>query len=284
MTDRDDSEVGTLYVCAVPIGNLDDASARLRQMLARVDAIACEDTRSTRKLLTLLGIETEARLLAHHEHNERGGAAGIVALLEQGQDVALVSDAGTPAVSDPGVPLVDAAHAAGIEVVGVPGPSAVATAISIAGFAGDGFRFVGFLPRAAGALTRLVQQHANDVLVAFTSPRRLQDDLAVIAEVQPGRRIAVCRELTKRHEEIVRGTAQDVLDAFADREVKGEIVLVFDVEVIDAEVTSIDADAIALVETLAAEGVRTKRACAIVAELRGVSTRDLFDAVNTARD
>jgi 16S rRNA (cytidine1402-2'-O)-methyltransferase len=281
----DEGATGTLFVCAVPIGNLEDASPRLKDVLGRADAIACEDTRTTRKLLGLLEIDTDARLLAHHEHNERGGAAGIVALLQQGSDVALVSDAGTPAVSDPGVPLVDAAHAAGIDVVAVPGPSAVAAAVSIAGFAGSGFRFVGFLPRASAQLEEQLRRHADDVVVAFTSPRRLLADLDVVDGVQPDRRLAVCRELTKRYEQVVRGTAAEVRAAFGDEDVRGEIVLVLDVIAHAASgLDEVDDDAVALVETLVAEGVRTKRACAIVGELRDVSTRALFDVVNAARD
>lgn len=276
---------GTLYVCAVPIGNLADASPRLRDVLGSVDAIACEDTRTTHRLLGLLGIETKARLLAHHEHNEHRGAGGIVALLEAGQDVALVSDAGTPAVSDPGVPLVAAVHDAGIDVVAVPGPSAVAAAVSIAGFGGDGYRFVGFLPRAAGELDALFARCAGDLLVAFESPRRITATMKQLAQLQPAREVAVCRELTKRHEEVVRGAADVVAERFADAgDVKGEIVVVLaPLEAVDVA-PGIDADAMELVETLVAEGVRTKRACAIVAQLRGGSARELFAAVVSARN
>ena len=282
----DDPDRATLYVCAVPIGNLDDASPRLRSVLASVDAIACEDTRMTRKLLTLLGIATDARLLAHHEHNERASAQGIVALLEQGSNVALVSDAGTPAVSDPGVPLVDAVHDAGYAVVAVPGASAVAAAVSVAGFAGDGFRFVGFVPRAAAQFAELLLRHSADVLVGFTSPRRLLEDLDVLMATQPDRRVAVCRELTKLHEQVVRGTGVDVREQFAAAgDVRGEIVLVLEPVVVASDgLPVVDSAAIGLVETLVEEGVRTKRACAIVAELRDLSTRALFDAVNASRD
>ena len=141
-----------MFVCAVPIGNLEDASPRLRRVLGEVDAIACEDTRTTGRLLELLKVSPRPRLLAHHDHNERASAAGVVALLLEGRDVALVSDAGTPSVSDPGTELVQAAHDAGVTVAVVAGPSAVAAAVSVAGVRGEGYRFVGFLPRSEGDL------------------------------------------------------------------------------------------------------------------------------------
>lgn len=274
-------EVGTLHVCAVPIGNLEDASPRLRRVLGSVDAIACEDTRTTGRLLELLGVSPRPRLLAHHEHNERASAAGVVSLLEQGRDVALVTDAGTPAVSDPGVELVCAAHDAGIPVVAVPGPSAVATALAVAGVAGTGHRFVGFLPRGERELSELVERHARDLLVAFEAPTRLARSLATIAETQPDRQLAVCRELTKRHETVVRGSASDVARLFQEN-VRGELVLVLGA-LPEPAVVGADPAALALVQAIAAEGVRRKAAARIVALHLGGSARDLYDAVNAAR-
>ncbi|MCW2925232.1 MAG: hypothetical protein JWM98_2636 [Thermoleophilia bacterium] len=271
---------GRLHVCAVPIGNLDDASPRLRAVLGAVDVIACEDTRTTRRLLDLLGVAPVPRLLAHHGHNEAASATGVVALLVEGLDVALVSDAGSPAVSDPGVELVAAAHAAGVEVVAVPGPSAVAAALGVAGIGGSGYRFVGFLPRAAGELDELLERHAGDVVVAFESPHRLHRSLVAIASLQPERVVAACRELTKRHEQVARGTAAEVSARLPDP-VKGELVLVL----APLPVAAIDADprAVGLVLDLASEGLRVKAAAQVVARHLGGSARELFDAASSAR-
>jgi 16S rRNA (cytidine1402-2'-O)-methyltransferase len=269
------SDPGTLHVCAVPIGNLEDASPRLRRVLASVDVIACEDTRTTGRLLDLLEIEPRPRLLAHHEHNERASAQGLIALLEAGDDVALVSDAGTPGVSDPGVLLVDAALDAGIQVVVVPGPSAAASAVAVAGFRGTGWRFAGFLPRQARELEELLAEHAHDVVVAFEAPSRLLRSLEVVAQAQPERRIAACRELTKLHEEIVRGTASELLEHFASG-VKGELVLVFEATAVPA--AEHDPRAAALVESLVESGMRRKDAARVVASHLGGSARELYDA------
>jgi 16S rRNA (cytidine1402-2'-O)-methyltransferase len=274
------ADAGTLHVCAVPIGNLEDASPRLRRVLASVDVIACEDTRTTGRLLDLLEISPKPRLLAHHEHNERASAAGLVALLEAGDDVALVSDAGTPAVSDPGVLLVDAALDAGIEVVVVPGPSAAASAIAVAGFRGTSWRFVGFLPRRRGDLEELLGASSGDVVVAFEAPSRLARTLEAIAELQPDRRVAACRELTKLHEEVVRGTAAELLVHFVDG-VRGELVLVLEaIEVAEGG----DDRAAALAAALVEGGMRPKDASRIVADHLGGSSRELYDAVHALRD
>ncbi|MCW2949176.1 MAG: hypothetical protein JWN41_189 [Thermoleophilia bacterium] len=279
---RGSGRAGVLHVCAVPIGNLDDASVRVRRVLAQVDIIACEDTRTTRRLLGLLGVATEARLLAHHAHNERAGAAGIIALLAEGQNVALVSDAGTPAVNDPGVAVVAAAHSAGIEVVAVPGPSAVSAAVSIAGFAGAGYRFVGFMPRAAGELRTLLTENVASVVVAFEGPSRIVRTMAIIAELQPEREVAVCRELTKRHENVLRGRAGAIAEAVAGGELRGEFVVVL--APLATVVDDTPDEAVAFALELESEGVRLKRACSIAAERIGGSSRALYEAVRAARD
>jgi len=271
------TDFGRLYVCAVPIGNLEDASPRVRRVLGAVDAIACEDTRMTRRLLGLLGVDPVPRLLAHHEHNERAGADGIVALLLAGADIALVSDAGTPVVSDPGSALVEAAHAAGIEVVAVAGPSAVSAAVSVAGFTGTGYRFVGFLPRSSAKVAELARRHAGEILVAFESPSRAAASLAAIAGEQPERRVAICRELTKMHEQVVRGTAGDVAERFATEPVRGEVVFVLDA-MVDAPDEGVDMAHVDFVRALEAEGVRKKTATRLVAEHLGGSARALYDA------
>lgn len=276
---------GTLHVCAVPIGNLEDASPRLRRILGEVDVIACEDTRSTGKLLGLLDVERApgARLLAHHGHNEQAGARGIVALLQQGLDVALVSDAGTPAVNDPGVALVAAAARAGIEVVAVPGPSAVAAAVSLAGIAAEGFRFTGFLPRSAEQLRSLVRLHAQDLLVAFDAPTRVASSLAVVAEVQPERGAVLCRELTKLHEVCRRGTARELAERAREETLRGELVLVLAPM---PAVTSDGPDAahLALVTGMVADGMRLATAARLVAEVLGAPRKALYDAALAARD
>lgn len=272
---------GTLHVCAVPIGNLDDASPRLRRVLAEVDVIACEDTRSTRKLLDLLGVTTDARLLAHHAHNEHAGAAGLLPMLVEGRSIALVSDAGTPAINDPGVALVAAAHDAGVEVVAVPGPSAVSAAVSIAGFAGEGYHFAGFLPRQPGELRSLLLARAHELLVAFEGPSRIVASLALVADVQPTRAVAVCRELTKRFEQVLRGRADEVLEQVAGGEVRGEFVVVL-APVADEEEAA-PAAALAFALELEAEGVRLKRACSIAASHLGGSSSALYEAARVAR-
>lgn len=274
-------ELGTLYACAVPIGNVADASARLCEVLAQVDAIACEDTRVTGQLLGRLGIEPRPRLLAHHDHNEQASAAGIVALLETGQNIALVSDAGTPSVSDPGCALVHAAHVAGIRVSAVAGPSAVAAAVSVAGARSDGYRFGGFLPRAPAELASLLRSVAHEVFVAFESPRRVRATLEVAAIEQPERIVTVCRELTKLHEQIVRGTAGELLDLL-DEEVRGEAVLVFDALPVVSS-NELDPRSLELVQAFEAEGVRRKVAARIVAGVLGGSARELYDVANAAR-
>lgn len=282
MTEQRD-EAGTLYVCAVPIGNLEDASPRLQRVLGGVAAIACEDTRTTGRLLDLLGIEPKPRLLAHHEHNERASSEGVLALLQDGADIAIVSDAGTPGVRDPGVALVDRALGAGIRVEAVAGPSAVTAAISIAGVDADGFRFVGFWPRKESELATLVGVGARELLVGFESPNRVVATLRAVAQVQPARYVVVTRELTKQHEEVLRGTAAAIADVFDSRaRVKGEMVLLLAPMVVPERAA--DPRALELVEVLVEQGVRLKDATRIASEYLGGSPRELYDAANAARD
>ena len=278
------TRAGRLFVCAVPIGSLDDASPGLRRVLGDVDVIACEDTRTTRRLMDLLGIAPVPRLLAHHEHNEQASSRGLVELLAQGSDVALVSDAGTPALSDPGVPLVRAAHEAGIEVVAVPGPSAVSAALSVAGIVGDGHRFVGFLPRSEGRLRELLRRGAADVVVAFEAPGRVQTALAVIAAEQPDRELALCREMTKRHEQVVRGTAVGVARLVGDRDPRGECVLVLAPVAPERGAEPVDQTAVDLVVALEGEGLRRRVAARIVADHMGGASSALYDAARLRRE
>ncbi len=216
--------MSTLYVVGTPIGNLEDVSARAVRVLSEVGAIAAEDTRVTARLLARQGIRKP--LISYRAPVERKGLPRVMAALDVG-DVALVSDAGTPTVSDPGAALVSAAWAAGHTVVPIPGPSAVAAALSVAGYSGPGFIFAGYLPRKPGEVRRLMQSLGEDSrpVVAFESPFRIKKSLALIAEVLPDRALTLGRELTKLHEQVLRGTATEVAAALGDK-VKGEITLV----------------------------------------------------------
>ena len=213
-----------LFVVATPIGNLEDLSARAIRILGEVSAIAAEDTRVTSRLLARHGIRKA--LLSYRAPVERRGLPRVMAALDDG-DVALVSDAGTPTLSDPGQALVTAAWAAGHSVVPIPGPSSVTAALSIAGYGGPGFTFLGYLPRKPGDMRRLLATLANDArsAVAFESPFRVRKSLQLIAESLPERSITVTRELTKLHEEVMRGTAAEILVALGDR-TRGEFTLV----------------------------------------------------------
>ena len=213
-----------LYVVGTPIGNLDDVSARAIRILGEVSAIAAEDTRVTARLLARHAIRKP--LISYRAPVERRGLPRVMTALEQG-DVALVSDAGTPAISDPGQALVTAAWGAGHSVVPIPGPSSVTAALSIAGYGGPGFTFAGYLPRKPGEIRRLLEKLRDDPrpAVAFESPYRIGKSLALIAESLPERSLTVTRELTKVHEEVLRGTAAEVLAALGDR-ARGEFTLV----------------------------------------------------------
>src|ERR671934_2446082 len=214
-----------LAVCATPIGNLDDVTLRVLDELRAADIVLCEDTRHTQGLLARHAIA--ARLLSYHEHNEAARTAELLPRLAAGERVALVSDAGLPGVSDPGARLVRAALDAGVEVTVLPGASAVETALVASGLVGERYQFVGYLPRGAAALEKLWHELARWTwpVVAFESPQRLPVTLRSLAAAQPDRPVAVCRELTKRFEEVARGTAAAVADRLREPP-KGEITLV----------------------------------------------------------
>lgn len=213
-----------LYVVATPIGNLEDLSARAVRVLSEVSAIAAEDTRVTARLLARHGLRKP--MISYRAPVERLGLPRVIEALGEG-DVALVSDAGTPTVSDPGQVLVTAAWAAGHTVVPIPGPSSVTAALSIAGYGGPGFTFLGYLPRKPGEMRRLLESLRDDPrpAVAFESPYRIAKSLAVVAGVLPERSLTVTRELTKLHEEVLRGTASEVIAGLGDR-ARGEFTLV----------------------------------------------------------
>ncbi len=265
------AEGGRLVVCATPIGNLDDVSLRLLEVLRTADVVACEDTRHTLGLLTRHGVRAR-ELVSYHEHNEVTRAPVLVRRIAAGELVALVSDAGMPLVSDPGHALVQAAIAAGVRVEVLPGPSAALTALVASGLPGDRWRFVGFLPRKAGELRALLAA-GRETLVAFESPHRTAGALAVLAQLDPERAVAVCRELTKRHEEVVRGRAAELAARYAAAEPRGEVVLV--VGPPPPAAADLDA-ALDALERLVAAGARARPAAQVVGELTGAPANALY--------
>jgi 16S rRNA (cytidine1402-2'-O)-methyltransferase len=222
-------EEGVLILAAVPIGQADDASPRLRTSLATASVIAAEDTRRVRRLAASLGVQLNARIVSYYDAVESRRTQTLLAELQAGQDVLLVTDAGMPGISDPGYRLVAAAAAAGVKVTALPGPSAVTTALAVSGLPTDRFCFEGFPPRKAGERTRRFAELAADARtqVFFESPRRLGVTLAELATSHgQDRQAVVCRELTKTYEEILRGTLAELAEGAAKSEVRGEITLV----------------------------------------------------------
>lgn len=270
-----------IILAATPIGNLGDASRRLIEVLENAQVVAAEDTRTTQRLLQALKIENRPRLIALHDHNEKQKAAELVALAAD-EDVVVVSDAGMPAVSDPGYGVVAAAVEAGVTVTAIPGPSAVLVALAISGLPTDRFTFEGFLPRKPGERRKVLRALAAEprTMVFFESPSRLASALADMGEAfGVDRRIAVCRELTKLYEEVRRGTASELV-TWAEGGVKGEIVVVVEGA---APVEVSGDDALAQVQALVADGIRLKDAAAEVAAASGLSSRDLYQAALAAR-
>ncbi len=263
---------GALVVCPTPIGNLADVTLRLLDELRGADVVACEDTRRTRILLDRHGISVP--VLAVHEHNEAVRAPELVERIRQGERVALATDAGMPAVSDPGARIVAAVAAAGLQVTVLPGPSAVTAAVAASGLSGAGFVFAGFLPkpaaRAAAEVRRL--DACGLPVVAFESPRRLPATLAALAATEPDREAAVCRELSKMHEQVERGRLADLAERFATAP-KGEVTLVLAaVPLRTGGEEDVPADALA--ELVAAFGSR--RAAALASRLTGVPRNRLY--------
>jgi len=270
---------GRLILCPTPIGNLDDITLRTLGALRDADLVACEDTRRTGVLLERHGIAAK-RLISYHEHNERARVAELAKLIATGTIVALVSDAGTPLVSDPGWGIVRACLDAGLEVESLPGPSAVLTALVASGIAADRFTYVGFLPRRAGELRKLWRER-RETVIAFESPKRLEASLRSLAEVDPDRPAVVCRELTKRHEEVVRGTAAELAARYAGATVRGEIVVVAGPAPGERAPLGPAVDALA---RLVDAGARRRPAAAVVAQLTGASANELYAALAKGRD
>jgi 16S rRNA (cytidine1402-2'-O)-methyltransferase len=221
-----DPRPGTLYIVATPIGNLEDITFRAARLLGAVDRVLAEDTRRTRTLLTHLGHAT--RTLSLHDHNERGRIPQVLGWLAEGESLAVVSDAGTPVISDPGFPLVRAAVAAGVPVVPIPGPSALITAVCAAGLPTDRIYFLGFLPGRPGRRRKALAEGlaAPATLVLYVSPHRVGKVLALLVELGAGERPAcLCRELTKIHEEFDRATVAVLAERWGKGKVKGELTL-----------------------------------------------------------
>ena len=265
-----------LAVCATPIGNLEDVTLRVLAELAAADVVLCEDTRHTRVLLERHGVK--ARLLSYHEHNEAKRTAELLPWLEQGERVALVSDAGLPGVSDPGARLVRAALDAGVDVTVLPGASAVETALVASGLVAEQYRFLGFLPRGEKQLAGLWEELRAWPwpAVAFESPQRLPAALRSLAAADPEREAAVCRELTKRFEEVVRGTGAELAKRF-DSPPKGEITLVIGPAAERGDAAGDERRALVAVAELVAAGLPRRRAAEIVSSLVGIARNRLYE-------
>ena len=275
---------GRLIVCATPIGNLEDASPRLARVLAEADLVACEDTRQTRKLLAHLGVTT--RMTSYHEVGEKERAQELAERVAGGLRLALVSDAGTPAVSDPGYHLVAACLERGVPVEVVPGPSAVVAALVVSGLPTDRFCFEGFLPRRPGQRDRRLAELAAEprTMVFFEAPHRVLATLdAMVAAFGPGRPAAAVRELTKLHEQVVRGPLEEVRARLGEQGPRGELTLVVGGVPAGATPQPRPAALAAEVATLVEAGTSTRDAVTAVAEATGTPRRSVYQAVLEAR-
>ena len=261
-------------MCPTPIGNLEDVTLRVLQALCEADVVACEDTRHTRVLLRRHEIEPR-ELLSFHEHNERERSAKLVERMLAGATVALVSDAGTPLISDPGYELVRRSIAAGVPVEALPGPSAAVSALVASGLPAQRWCFVGFLPRKRAELEQVLGADAT-TLVAFESPRRLAATLDLLAQQCPGRPVAVCRELTKLHEEVRRGSAVELAAHYRQQPPRGEVALVVGPAEGVGRDSAVREDALAALRELVAVGARARPAAGVVARLTGASANELY--------
>ena len=271
---------GILYVVATPLGNLGDLSLRAMEVLRAVPVVAAEDTRRTRGLLSHLG--ASPRLLSYHAHSEEARLEALLEILHDGRDVALVSDAGTPVVSDPGTDLVAAARASGVTVVPIPGPSAVATALSAAGLRGDRYIFLGFIPRKGGERARLLARAAAEEwsVVFFEAPPRLADLLEDLARaVGDSRRAVVARELTKLHEEFRAGTLAELAGYYSEHPPRGEITIVLEGTGAPAEPPDRTGEAVEQATLLLAEGLTRREVVRRISETLGLPRNDAYRLV-----
>ncbi len=265
---------GRLYVVSTPIGNLEDITYRAVRVLKEADWIACEDTRTTRRLLDHYGITTRA--ISYHDHNEAERAAELIERIEQGENGALVSDAGTPLLSDPGYRIVHAAATAGIRIEALPGPSALLAALVVSGLPTDQFHFGGFLPSKQGARRRLLESLADEdaTLIFYETPHRILEALEDIGEVLRGRPVVAARELTKMYEEVLRGTPEEIRATLASRDsVRGEFVVL-----IGKSLTPVanDVPIEDMIQALIGAGVERMEAMKTVARERGLSKREVY--------
>jgi len=266
---------GELIVCPTPIGNLDDVTPRVRDALVAADWIACEDTRRTGSLLERLGIRPAPPLVSNHEGNEAARATELAQRIERGETVVLVSDAGMPAISDPGYRLIRRCIERSLDITVLPGPSVVPVALVASGLPTDRWRFEGFLPKRSGEMERVLR--SAETVIAFESPRRVGESLAALAAIAPDRPAAVCRELTKVHEEVARGSLAELARRFRG-DVKGEIVLVIG----PAAAEDHDRDvgfAVDALRHLVQSGARPRAAASVVAALTGTRANDLYRAL-----
>jgi 16S rRNA (cytidine1402-2'-O)-methyltransferase len=274
---------GTLYLIATPIGNLEDITVRALRLLAQVDLIACEDTRHTRKLLNHYEIKTKC--ISYHEHNEVSRARELCAQMLAGASVALVSDAGTPGISDPGFDLVQQAIEQGITISPIPGPVAFVSALTISGLPTDRFLFCGFL--AARVSERRAQLAAVKelpvTLLFYEAPHRLAAALADMLSVIGNRRAVVARELTKLHEEVLRGTLAELVQRFSTAIPKGEIVVIVDREVLQTPGVNVELDVAVMVQQLENQGVDRKSALKTVARQTGLPKAEVYRRVQAKR-
>ncbi len=274
--------MGILYVVATPIGNLEDVTFRAVRVLGEVSLIAAEDTRTTRKLLSHYELKTQ--LTSYHEHNEKAKTPFLLGVLKE-RDVALVSEAGMPGISDPGHELISKAIEAGIRVIPIPGPSAVTAAIAIAGFDCREFVFLGFLPRKQSQRRQLLQSVVEEskTLLFLETPHRLLDSMRDMADILKNRRIAVCRELTKIHEEVFRGTLLEAVEHFTSP--RGEFTLVVEgakASEADKQIVSED-DLLKLASQLRSEGLSTQEALARIKSQGGVTRGEAYKAWTKAK-
>ncbi|MGW4241548.1 16S rRNA (cytidine(1402)-2'-O)-methyltransferase [Nocardia sp. NPDC004722] len=273
---------GRLVLAATPMGDIGDASQRLREALGTAEVVAAEDTRRTKSLAKAMGVEIAGRVVSFYDHVETARIPMLLEEIRGGKTVLLVTDAGMPSVSDPGYRMVAACVEAGLPITCLPGPSAVTTALALSGLPVERFAFDGFPPRKGGQRKEWLRSLTSEAraVVFFEAPHRLADCLADAVEVLgPDRRAAVCRELTKTYEEVVRGTLAE-LAAWAVEGARGEITVVLEgAQPVSAE----PADLVAQVEALIGSGLRLKDACAEVSAATGASRRELYDAVLAAR-
>jgi 16S rRNA (cytidine1402-2'-O)-methyltransferase len=265
----------TLYVVSTPIGNLEDISLRALRILREVSLIAAEDTRTARRLLTAHGIKT--KLVSYHEQGAKTRLNTILKQLTEG-DVALVSEAGTPGLSDPGYDLVRAAAERGVQVVAIPGPSAITAALAVSGLPNDQFVYLGFLPRGKAERRKLLQNVAGErrTIVAFEAPHRLRASLADVVDALGDRDIAICREMTKLHEEVFRGSVKGALSHFT--EPKGEFTLVIRGQAGASRATAVNDEVRMELKRLREQGLGAREAITLVSAATGLSRRALYKA------